>query len=227
MIASSSFGCLRVFVSIAGLVFSSLVLAQPALHNTGVDGSDSLVAAGAAASFWTLSEKPAAASQALGSSPFRYYNGAYFADTATAAWVSPGSSGSAGAGGNYVYSLEVDLGALDPATVTVTGAFGTDNDGAIWLNSESPVATTGFAGFGAQTAFTIDDGWVSGVNTINVRVNNGGDPTAFYVRFDSIEGEPPPVVFAPSTPVPTLGTLSKLSLVLCLLLVGAAVLRRI
>ena len=38
---------------------SALVSALPiVVHNTGVNGSDSLVAAGAQASFWTLSAKP-------------------------------------------------------------------------------------------------------------------------------------------------------------------------
>jgi hypothetical protein len=219
---------MRVVLFLTGLAFSSFAIAQPVLHNTGVDGSDSLVSAGAAASFWELADKPAAASQALGSFPFRYYNGAYFPDTATAAWVSPGSNGSAGAGGNYVYALEVDLSGLDPSTVEITGVFGTDNDGAIWNNLEPPAATTGFGGFGAETAFTLDSGWIEGINTIFVRVNNGGDPTAFYVRFDSAGGEPPepPVVMEPAVPVPTMGTTSAIGLMLALMLLGAWVLRR-
>jgi hypothetical protein len=194
------------YVSVTLLAFVYVTDAQsnggPELHNTGVNASDVVVASGQASAFWTLSAKPAAASQALGSSPFRYKHPSYFADTATAAWVSPGSNGTAGAAGNYVYDLAVDLTGFDAGSVSIAGGFGTDNDGAIWVNNESPVATTGFGGFGSQTAFTIDSGWVAGMNTIHVRVNNGGDPTAFFVQFDSVLAEPPQ---AEAVPVPLIG----------------------
>jgi hypothetical protein len=155
------------------------------LHNTGVNSSDALVAAGAPASFWTLSAEPAGASEALGSNPFRYHNPAYFADTATAAWVSPGSDGNAGAGGSYTYDLVFDLTGLNPATAAISGIFGTDNDGSISLNGNAAVATTTFAGFGSTTAFSFTSGFLSGLNTIQVVVDNGGDPTAFFVQFNS------------------------------------------
>lgn len=199
---------------------------QPEVHNTGVDGSDDLVAAGQAAAFWTLSAKPAASGLALGSSPFRYYVGAYFADTASAAWVSPASNGIAGAAGNYVYDLEVDLTGFNPDTVSVSGFFGTDNDGEIWVNDEAPVATTGFGAFGAHTAFTIDSGWVAGSNTIHVRVNNGGDPTSFFVQFDSTSGGGNPPPSQPSIPVPTLAAWSTILLVLVIAGLALVYLRR-
>jgi len=168
------------------LSLPGLVLAAPfTVHNTGVDSSNVLVAPGAQASFWTLSAVPPGASEAIGSLPFRYFNGAYFADTTTAAWVSPQASGNAGQGGLYTYDLVINLAGFDPATASIAGTFGTDNDGAIWLNSNAPVATTGPGAFGAPTPFTINSGFVAGLNTIHVQVNNGGDPTAFFVSFTS------------------------------------------
>jgi hypothetical protein len=155
------------------------------VHNTGVDSSNVLVAPGAQASFWTLSAEPPGASETIGGLPFRYFNGAYFADTTTAAWVSPQASGNAGQAGLYTYDLVIDLASFDPATASIVGTFGTDNDGAIWLNANAPVVTTGPGAFGAPTAFTINSGFVAGLNTIHVQVNNGGDPTAFFVSFTS------------------------------------------
>ena len=169
------------------------------LHNTGVNSSDVLVADGAAASFWSLSAEPAGASEAIGSNPFRFHHPAYFADTATAAWVSPGSSGNAGVGGNYTYDLVFDLTGLDPATASISGIFGTDNDGSISLNGNAPVATTGFAGFGATTSFSFTSGFLSGLNTIHVTVDNGGDPTAFFVQFNSGTADSPSGVPEPTT----------------------------
>jgi hypothetical protein len=152
------------------------------LHNTGVNSSDVLVAAGAQASFWSLSAEPSGASEAIGSLPFRYHNGFYFADTASAAWVSPNASGNAGAGGFYTYDLIFNLAGLNPATASISGNFGTDNDGSISLNNNAPVATQGFAGFGTPTSFAFNSGFVAGLNTIHVQVDNGGDPTAFFVQ---------------------------------------------
>jgi hypothetical protein len=134
----------------AVLSLPSLALATPfTVHNTGVDSSNVLVTPGAQASFWTLSAEPPGASEAIGSLSFRYFNGAYFPDTTTAAWVSPQASGNAGQGGVYTYDLVIDLAGFDPATASITGTFGTDNDGAISLNSNPAVATTGSGAFGA------------------------------------------------------------------------------
>jgi hypothetical protein len=154
------------------------------LHNTGVNSSDVLVATGAQASFWSLSAEPSGATEAIGSLPFRYHNSAYFADTPSAAWVSPGSDGNAGALGFYTYDLVFNL--ANPATASISGTFGTDNDGSISLNNNAPVATQGFSGFGAPTAFAFTSGFVAGSNTIHVKVNNGGDPTAFFVQLASV-----------------------------------------
>jgi hypothetical protein len=155
------------------------------------------VAAGAAASFWTLSAKPAAATETIGSNPSRYFNGAYSPDTSTAAWVSPQSGGNAGATGNYTYDLTVDLTGLNPATAVITGVFSTDNDGSISLNSGAAVATSAFSGYGGTVPFTFNSGFVAGVNTIHVTVDNGGDPTAFFVQFSTATTNPVPTTPAP------------------------------
>jgi len=85
--------------------------------STYIDSSDVLVVAGAPTAFWTLLADPAAASEALDNSPFRYRNSAYFVDTSTAVWVSRGSNGSDGSGGFYAYDLVIDLTGLGPGLV--------------------------------------------------------------------------------------------------------------
>jgi len=192
------------------------VIASPiTVHNTGVNASDALVGAGAQASFWTLASEPAGASEAIGSNPFRYHNAAYFADTATAAWVAPTASGNAGAGGIYTYNLVFDLTGLDAATALISGIYGTDNDGSISLNGNAPVSTTSFSGFGSTSGFSFNSGFVAGLNTIHVAMNNGGDPTAFFVQFNSATaGAVSSGVPEPATGLPVfLGLLSAAALV--------------
>lgn len=180
------------------------------VHNTGVNGSDVVVALGAQASFWTLSAKPAGAAEALGSNPFRFHHPLYSADTSTAAWVSPGSDGNAGPIGTYTYDLVIDLSGLDPNTASVTGVFSTDNSGAIYLNGHAPVATTGSGSFGSTTAFTINSGFVPGLNTIHVDVSNEGDPTAFFVSFSSATAVSSTANNVPALALPALAALALL-----------------
>ena len=189
------------------------------VHNTGVNASDVLVAPGAQASFWTLSAKPVTAVEAIGSNPFRF-NCCYFADTATAAWAAPQASGNAGPAGIYAYDLVIDLTGLNPATASIVGTFGTDNDGSISLNGNAPVATTGVAAFGAPTPFTMNSGFVAGLNTIHLQVNNQGDPTAFFVSFTSATAS------AVLLPVPALSWPALAGLALLLAGLGSLLARK-
>ena len=169
--------------SALALSVTSFAAVIPGVINTGTNGSGVLVAAGAQAAGWAEQAQPVGGTVTAGSLAYRYHNPAYFPDTANAAWVAPSASGNAGALGFYDYRLTFSLAGFDPSTALISGLFGTDNDGSISLNGNSAVATTGFAGFGATTAFSFASGFVSGTNYIDVRMNNGGDPTAFFVSF--------------------------------------------
>jgi PEP-CTERM motif len=193
-------------VALVMLAASLGVEATPiSVHDTGVNVSDGLVATGSIASFWALTAEPAGATETIGSNPCRFRHPSYFADSSTAAWVAPTCGGNAGAGGFYTYSLSFDLTGLDPTTAAIAGVFGTDNNGSIDLNGMIGGTTT-FAGFGAQTSFSFTSGFVAGLNMIDVLVNNGGDPTAFFVQFNTATAG------GPSTSVPEPATLSLLGL---------------
>jgi hypothetical protein len=217
---------------IAAIILTLLavpVLADPIpAHNTGVDAANALVAPGAQTAFWTLSAKPPAAVPAIGSNPFRYYNGSYFADTTTAAWVAPQADGNAGVNGTYTYDLAIDLSGLDPATASISGTFGTDNAGAVWLNGDAPVATTGSASFAAPTPFSINSGFVAGLNTLHVQVNNEGDPTAFFVSITSATANAvAPPVPAKAVPASSWPLLAGLGLILLLTGLASLLHRRV
>jgi hypothetical protein len=208
---------------LAALLVQGFALAASiTVHNTGVNSSNALVAPGAQAAFWTLSAQPAGGGQTIGSNPFRYFNINYFSDTATAAWVAPQASGNAGVLGVYTYDLVIDLTGLDPASASISGTFGTDNDGSISLNSNPPVATTGFAAFGTATAFTINSGFVAGLNTIHLNVTNGSDPTAFFVEFTSAAAN----AVQAQNPIPAISWPALMALALVLAGLGSLLARK-
>jgi hypothetical protein len=189
----------RLIAFLVALLIPASTFAQINLtvHNTGVDASDALVSPGAQTTYWTLLSAPGGATEAVGSNPFRYYIGAYAADSATSAWVSPAASGNASVTGLYVYRMLVDLTGVDPATAVITGQFSTDNDGFIRVNGGANAATSGFAGFGSLTSFTLNSGFIAGMNSIEVGVNNGGNPTALRVQFSSATAAPIPTPTMP------------------------------
>jgi PEP-CTERM motif len=105
-------------------------------------------------------------------------NGAWTANTATADWISPGSSGATSwPVGNYDYQTTFDLSGLNPSTAQLSGSWASDNNGCIFLNGANTGDCTGFAAFGSLTAFSITSGFVSGVNTLDFEVTNGGGPS--------------------------------------------------
>lgn len=181
---------LRALAILAAVLFPIAAAAAPiTVHNTGVDATDTLVAPGAQTTFWTLLSAPPGAAEAVGSDPFRF-NCCYVADSGVSAWVAPNANGAASVDGIYIYELLVNLATFDLSTVSITGMFSTDNDGFIRVNGGANAATTGFADFGSLHPFTLNSGFNQGFNSIQVGVNNGGNPTAFRVEFSSAEGRP-------------------------------------
>lgn len=197
----------RQLVIAVSLVLLSVVSADAAtitVYNTGLNSTGTaVVGAGQQSFFWTLIAKPGGASEAIGSGTFNYSHPNYFANTASAAWVSSVAGGSVSASGNYLYQMTFDLTGLDHTTASISGVYGTDNDGFISLNGLTPVATTGLFGFQSPTPFTINSGFVAGLNTIQVQALNVGNPTAFFVQFNSatanVAPPTPGVVPEPST----------------------------
>src|SRR5580698_6615564 len=101
-------------------------------------------------------------------------NGAWTPNTATATWISPGSSGGTSwPTGTYDFQTTFTLAAgEDPSTAELSGMWATDNSGCIFLNSVNTGDCTGNADFGSLTAFSITSGFLAGVNTLDFMVLN-------------------------------------------------------
>ncbi|MGI9242491.1 MAG: immunoglobulin domain-containing protein [Verrucomicrobiales bacterium] len=99
--------------------------------------------------------------------------GAWVANSATSRWIGP-TPDTNGAPGLYTFQTSFDLRGFDPETVILAGSWTSDNAGlAVRLNG---VATgiTGIGNFGVLNEFTITDGFISGINTLEFDVENAG-----------------------------------------------------
>lgn len=83
--------------------------------------------------------------------------------------------------GTYVYQTTFDLTGFNLSTVTLSGQWAADNSGVVDLNGV-PVAGSSTSGFSSFAPFTISNGFINGVNTLDFLVSNLGsvpNPTGF------------------------------------------------
>jgi len=105
----------------------------------------------------------------------------YIGDNALSAWIGPNNDGAVdGPVGTYTYRTTFDLTGLNPATASLTVSWSTDNNGLdVLLNGSSTGQVTSFTQFSAGfSTFTINSGFLAGLNTLDFLVDNGGGPTA-------------------------------------------------
>ncbi len=171
------------------------------LYNTGVDAAHVALAGGDGVvdSHYTVSASGLAGINP-GDATYTYYNGAYVPEGATSRWISYSGTPFIGAGA-FSVTTTFDLTGYDPTTAAVSGLWGVDNDGEIFLNGVSTGFTlTGSTGanFNALHAFSLNSGFVAGINTITITVADSGPPAAF--RIDGLVGSAN--VAAPTIPEP-------------------------
>jgi hypothetical protein len=148
------------------------VVPIPGLFNSGVDPLGVKLAVGNTDPHYTVLEN--AGAQAIVTN-----NGAYV-QVPTAAYIWETASGNPGSV-NRTFRTTFDLTGLDPLTAILSGSWSTDNAGLdILINGVS----TGISkvGFGAFTPFSINSGFVAGLNTLDFVVQDQGAPGAFAVN---------------------------------------------
>ena len=156
----------------ATLVVRSVV---PGLFNTGVDDFGDALADGLVDSHYKLVINPdGASSDALveNSTVFPIVTGPWLANNAGSKWIGPRLETSGAAGGDYFYRLTVDLTGLNPSTVTISGDWTSDNAGSDILVNGLPSGQSNPGNFGALAPFTLNSGFLAGLNTIDFKANN-------------------------------------------------------
>lgn len=118
----------------------------------------------------------------LGSSPDWLPNGLY------SRWIGPRADPDRDQGnepGEYIYRTTFVIAGITPAAIRLTGQWIADDMGSIWLNGvDTGVSTSGH--LTAFEPFEIDSGFVTGVNTVDFRVQNGYLPTGLRVEIGAL-----------------------------------------
>jgi hypothetical protein len=103
-------------------------------------------------------------------------------------WIGPaGGDLNNVAPGTYAYALDFDLTAMDVGTASISGSWASDNGGEIFLNGVSTGITRASVvsapwEFQSLAAFTISSGFVTGMNTLEFRIDNTSfGPTGLLV----------------------------------------------
>lgn len=170
--------------------------ALPGFFGTGVDANGVLLPAGAIDPHYIL----AVSADAGFPGPDAFVvnetwpiapAGPWLANGPTSKWIAPQADQDqtvnpavGNAEGDYTYQTTFNLSGYDISKVSVVGEWAIDNTGLdILVNGVSTGITS--AGFGSYVSFTITNGLVAGVNTLDFKMNNAPatpNPTALRVN---------------------------------------------
>jgi hypothetical protein len=148
----------------------------PGIYNTGVNENRVVLEDGMVDPHYRLTvntnDPLTAETMVQDSTLFPIVTGPWLQNSDESKWIGPLMETSAALGGGYVYELMLNLDGYDPATAFLAGSWASDNDATLFLNG----ADTGFfsPGFGSFSTFRLTNGFVSGTNRLEFRVNNAG-----------------------------------------------------
>lgn len=188
-----------VLFACALLALAGMAQADPiTIHNTGVNASGTPLANGTVGDpHYTLISVPSGTTTIqTKTSAGGFPVGPWLGDDSLSDWIGPDSDSSLdGPTGYYEYQTTFDLTGFDIASAVITGQWSTDDQGAnILINGVSTGDTA--SGFTSWSSFTIDTGFVEGVNTLDFIVYNASGPTGLRVE---MTGTADPAVPEPAT----------------------------
>lgn len=178
-------------VSLSLLSLNTYSAPIPGLYNTGVDDNGNALPYGEIDTHYSVSGQASTAFSIQ-------RNPAWVHPPSDSTWIGPINGTSLSSPGEYIYQTQFDLSGFDPSTAIISGGWAYDNIGKIFLNGiDAQVSSRNF--FHSISNFTIDEGFVAGVNTLEFRVTNTTsrpNPTGLLVS--DLRGEASEVS-APST----------------------------
>lgn len=157
------------------------------LFNTGVDGTGSLLGDNLDDPHYAIISQP----DPGGLSDWTvtgYPIPPWAANDANSRWIGLNTNRAVGPPGDYIYETTFTVGQdADLSTVEISGLWGTDNSGTIWLNGND-TGVSG-AGFTSLYSFSLTSGFQLGTNSLQFRIVNAGDtPNPSGLRVDDMVG---------------------------------------
>ncbi len=159
--------------------------AEIILFNTGVDASGDVLSGGDLDPHWLITSGPGITV----ATPAEVLNSAHatYASSTESRWIWVESDGGAGVNSPYVFTQEFDLTGFDLSTASISGSWGVDNSGFIRLNGQTTGIGSGTlslsgnvtGNFGTFHNFTLNDGFVPGVNTLEFVLTDHANPAGF------------------------------------------------
>ena len=155
------------------------------IFNTGVDANGDVVTGGTVGDeHYTLISDPNGTITGIKTATAiseGYPIGPWLGDNSLSSWIGPNTGDLVGPGGLFTYQTTFDLSGLDHTTASILGRWATDDQGIDILINGTATGNTS-ASFGVFTDFTINSGFIAGVNTLDFVVTNGHGPTGLRVE---------------------------------------------
>jgi hypothetical protein len=153
------------------------------LFNTGVDGTGLPLPVNASDPNWTIVSGPGITTPIAAVVVSTQNPAGQYAQSQDSRWIWADSSGSGATNSPYVFHLEFDLTGYDPDTAVLSGMWAVDNTATMLLNGAAPVGSGVFSlpavilsNHNSFHAFSISGGFVSGINSIDLRVVDDRNP---------------------------------------------------
>ena len=158
----------------------------PTLFNTGVDASGNPLAIGSVDPHYQLVSFPAGSG--FNSNTFvadttqSPINGAWVNPGATARWIGPTTNvvnmPSATTTGEYIYQTTFDLTGFDPSSALINGQWTVDDTslGIVLNGTDMGNTINGSGAFTSLKSFTLNSGFIAGINTLRFKVTNAVVP---------------------------------------------------
>lgn len=163
------------------------------VFNTGVDDNNNTLLDNSVDAHYTITSSP---DNSDTSSAFVIQNNpAWIANSLTSKWIGavPNGGSTNVPIGDYTYQTTFDLTGLDASTAVLSGLLSSDNNiTSVLINGNSTGITTPFEAFTSFQPFSITDGFVSGINTLEFTVFEGGVVSGFRTEITQSTAEPVP-----------------------------------
>jgi hypothetical protein len=159
----------------------------PGLYGTGVDDLGNQLPVNSMDSHYVLTGPSSPAYVTLQAGTPRLNNTWWPLDN-SAPWIGPQLNANQDApSGDYVYTLTFDLTGFNLANMVISGQWSSDNGSSIYLNGVNTGFTTPYVPYpdGPFTYiynFTLNSGFVPGLNTLEFHVYNESGPTGLLVQ---------------------------------------------